>query len=213
MDIELQNLEVELCRIAEISATRVVGDAAGRPVELHVLARPGRHPKQLVRDIQSVALASLGIEIDRRIVSVVQLEEEDLEGVRGGGPSRTVFVGVTAQVTATRCLARVTLTQDGEEAVGAAEGSAAATAQHRLVAQATLDALRQLNPGAAPPDLDGAQIVRIGHRDVAVVTVILFIGAREHAVSGSALVRDHWEAEALARAVLNATNRRLLLVQ
>lgn len=180
MDSELQNLEVELCRIAEISATRVVGDAAGRPVELHVLARPGRHPKQLVRDIQSVALASLGIEIDRRIVSVVQLEDEDLEGVSGGGPSRTIFIGVTAEVTATRCAARVTLTQDGEEAVGSAEGSAAATAQHRLVA---------------------------------VVTVIQFIGAREHAVAGSALVRDHWEAEALARAVLNATNRTLLLVQ
>ena len=120
---------------------------------------------------------------------------------------------MTAQVTATRCVARVTLTQGGEEAVGTAEGSAAATTQHRLVAQATLDALRQLNPGAAPPDLDGAHIVRIGHRDVAVVTVILFIGVREHAVSGSALVRDHWEAEALARAVLNATNRSLLFVK
>ena len=45
------------------------------------------------------------------------------------------------------------------------------TARHRLVATATIDALRQLDPAAECIDVDHAQIVRVGQLDVAVVTV------------------------------------------
>src|ERR1700710_2477604 len=70
---EVLQLERELCRLPEISAARVVTDQNGRPTEVHILADPAKHAKQGGRDVQSVALASFGIEIDRRIVSVVQL--------------------------------------------------------------------------------------------------------------------------------------------
>ena len=47
----------------------------------------GKHAKQVARDIQSVAMASFGLELDRRIISVVQLDtgEGDDEGRGGGG--------------------------------------------------------------------------------------------------------------------------------
>ena len=70
---EVLELERELCRLPEISAARVVVDGSGRPTEVHILADTAKHAKQVVRDVQSVALASFGIELDRRIVSVVQL--------------------------------------------------------------------------------------------------------------------------------------------
>ena len=57
-DVELQDLEREICRLPDISAARIVVGDAGQPVEVHVLALPGKHPKQVVRDIQSVALAA-----------------------------------------------------------------------------------------------------------------------------------------------------------
>src|SRR5271165_1907215 len=71
--LDVQAIENEITRLPEIVACRIVADPLGRPLEVHVLAHPGKHPKQVVRDIQSVALASFGLEIDRRIVSVVQL--------------------------------------------------------------------------------------------------------------------------------------------
>ena len=70
---EVLELERELCRLPEVSAARVVTDTVGRPTEVHILANGAKHAKQVVRDVQSVALASFGIELDRRIVSVVQL--------------------------------------------------------------------------------------------------------------------------------------------
>src|SRR5262245_35272954 len=71
--LDLTEVEAELCRLPDVTAVRLVADPIGRPVEVHVLAHAGKPAKQIVRDVQSVALASFGLEFDRRIVSVVQL--------------------------------------------------------------------------------------------------------------------------------------------
>jgi hypothetical protein len=214
-DAEVLELERELCRLPEISAARVVVDPSGRPTEVHILADTSKHAKQVVRDVQSVALASFGIEVDRRIVSVVQLGST----TNGNGHSevtvditdgfRPVLVSSTAETSGLRSLVRVTLARGDDEAVGFAEGSIATTARHRLIATATVDALRQLETAAECLDIDSAQIVRVGAHDVAIVVVVFVLPPSEQLVSGSAIVRDHTEADAVVRAVLDATNRRL----
>src|SRR5271169_2416676 len=75
--LDVQAIENEVSRLPEVVACRIVSDSLGQPVEVHVLAHSGKHPKQVVRDVQSVAMASFGVDIDRRIVSVVQLTPED----------------------------------------------------------------------------------------------------------------------------------------
>ncbi len=162
---EVLELERELCRLPEVSAARVVTDTVGHATEVHILATGAKHAKQVVRDVQSVALASFGIELDRRIVSVVQLGD-DGEHVVAGPPTvelhRAVLGNVVSEVTGLRSLVRVTLARDDEEAVGFAEGSVASSARYRLVAAATIDALRQLQNAAECLDIDSAQIVRVG---------------------------------------------------
>lgn len=210
-DDELRELERELCRLPDVSAARIVSDAVGRPTEVHILAHTGKHAKQVVRDVQSVALASFGLELDRRIVSVVQLG-----GNGNGEPTapptpgfRPVIQTINAETSDLRALVRVTLGLGDEQALGFAEGSVASSVRHRLVAGATLDALRQLAPSAEAVDVDSAQIVRVGQYDVAVVTVVFVAPPLEQVVSGSAIVRLNAEPDAVARAVLDATNRRL----
>lgn len=209
-ELDLTDVEREICRLEDVSIARIVADPAGRVTEVHVVAEPGKHPKQIVRDVQSVALASFGLELDRRIVSVVQLGNlgVDGDGAASGTP-RPSIVAITAEANGLRSLVRVTLARDDDEAVGFAEGSIATTARHRLVATATVDALRQLEPGAECIDVDHAQIVRVGSHDVAVVTVVFVVPPTEQIVSGSAIVRPQQEADAVARAILDATNRRL----
>lgn len=210
-DLDLADVEREICRLPDVSIARIVAEPSGRVTEVHVVAHPGKHPKQIVRDVQSVALASFGIEIDRRVISVVQLGAGMVEGEIPAG-NRPSIVAITAEASGLRSLVRVTLARDDDEAVGFAEGSIATTARHRLVATATVDALRQLEPAAECIDVDHAQIVRVGSHDVAVVTVVFVVPPSEQIVSGSAMVRPQQEADAVARAVLDATNRRLALV-
>jgi hypothetical protein len=206
-ELDLADIEREICRLPDVSIARLVAEDDGRITEVHVVAHPGKHPKQIVRDVQSIALASFGIEFDRRIISVVQLGRNLLDQEPAG--IRPSIVAITAEANGLRSLVRVTLVREDEEAVGFAEGSIATTARHRLVATATVDALRQLEAGAECIDVDHAQIVRVGAHDIAVVTVVFVAPPSEQIVSGSAIVRPQQEADAVARAVLDATNRRL----
>jgi hypothetical protein len=210
-ELDLTEVEREICRLPDVSIVRLVAEGDGRVSEVHVVAHPGKHPKQIVRDVQSIALASFGLELDRRVISVVQLGGNVLEDASTLRP-RPSIVAITAEASGMRSLVRVTLALDDEEAVGFAEGSIATTARHRLVALATVDALRQLEAAAECVDIDHAQVIRIGAHDVAVVTVVYVIPPAEQLVSGSAIVRPQQEADAIARAVLDATNRRLAYV-
>lgn len=212
--VDLRDLERELCRVPDVTGARIVTDEAGRPVEVHVLARPGKPAKQVVRDVQSVALASFGLDLDRRIVSVVQLEEAGNGAAVTGAEVdirqfRPQIQAIDTEGSGLRMLVRVTLAYDDEEAAGFAEGSIATRARHRLVAAATIDALRQLLPVAECLDIDSAEVVRVGAQDVAVVTIMFVVPPEEQVISGSAIVRLQQNADAVARAVLDATNRRL----
>ena len=206
-ELDLTEVEREICRLPDVSIVRIVAEPDGRVSEVHVVAHQGKHPKQIVRDVQSIALASFGLELDRRVISVVQLGGSILDESSTPDP-RPSIVAITAEASGMRSLVRVTLAVGEEEAVGFAEGSIATTARHRLVALATVDSLRQLEPAA----VDHAEVIRIGAHDVAVVTVVYVIPPAEQLVSGSAIVRPQQEADAVSRAVLDATNRRLAYV-
>jgi len=75
----LPELEDSLRAIPGVRAASVVTGADARPTEVHVLANPGKPAKQVVRDVQSVAMAQYGLDIDHRIVSVVQIPENAVE--------------------------------------------------------------------------------------------------------------------------------------
>jgi hypothetical protein len=215
VDLDLTEVERELCRLPEVNAARIVADPVGRPTEVHILASSAKAAKQVARDIQSVAMATFGLELDRRIISIVQLEGgqgDELVADTAAmvvGSARVTISGITAEQNGMRNLVRVTLRRDDSEGTGFAEGSVATSARHRLVAQATLDALRQLMPAADAADVEMATVLRVGMRDVAVASVVFVIPPYEEIVSGSAVVRGPNEADAVARAVLDATNRRL----
>jgi hypothetical protein len=206
-DSDATALESELCRLPDVVAARLVTDDIGRPLEIHVLAHTGKHAKQIVRDVQSVALASFGLDIDRRIVSVVQLAPNGDSAPAPEAPSRIKAQGIEVSTTGLRTSIRVTLSSDGH-ATGFAEGAAAAATRPRLVAAATLDALRQIEPAATRLDVVEADITSVGAHDIALVTVVSVDGAMESYLVGSAIVRQSPD-DALVRAVLDAVNRRL----
>ena len=211
----LEELEQVLSRLPDVSAARIVGDAQGRPVEVHVLAASDKHPKQIVRDVQSLAMASFGIDLDRRMVSVVRLDGDAPRDRAAAGPGepRVILRSIAADQHDHRTVMRVTLAAGDRELVGTASGSLSSSARLRLAALATLDALSQAMSIAEAADVETAVLVRSTEREVAVVNVIFGLSDHEEAVSGSAVVREAGEIDAVVRAVLDATNRRLPMLQ
>ncbi len=214
-ELDLRALEAEFCRLPDVMAARVVADDAGRPVEIHVLAGTGKHVKQVVRDIQSVALASFGIDIDRRIVSVVQLGgngPDEALPERGESARRMRIVSIETSSAGVRGSVKVTLGADTSEATGFAEGPMAAATRPRLVAFATLDALRQLEPAAEQLDVASAELSHSANGDVVLITLVVVDPPHEWLLTGSAIVHNVSD-DAVVRGVLDAVNRRLRRVQ
>ncbi|MGH3990581.1 MAG: hypothetical protein ACRDTZ_25180 [Pseudonocardiaceae bacterium] len=209
----LPELEDALRQIPGVKAASVVTSPDAVPTEVHVLAAPGKAAKQVVRDVQSLAMARYDLDIDHRIVSVVQIGEEDPPVLvpepesdeDAGQSSRPAIVAVMVRSGPGVTEASVTLSAGDCLFEGRAEGPAGHSQRPRLVAVATLNAVEDLL--GQPCEVDSAAIVSTGSRDVA-LTVLTVVVPRtgEQVLTGSALVRGD-DANAIVRSVLAALNR------
>jgi hypothetical protein len=157
-----QEIERLLCALEGIASARVSTDGYGRITAIHILAEAGFHPKQVVRNIESALSAGLGVTIDRRVVSVAQLQEgaEPPEGrpapaassngngavSHPGGQSRgrLVFVSYDARTQPNReSLCRVTVRQHKEEFTGSATGGTTLLGRAQAAARALFSAITE----------------------------------------------------------------------
>lgn len=212
----LPDLEESLRQIPGIRAVSVVTGPDARPTEVHVLTTPGKPPKQVVRDVQSLALAQHEIDIDHRIVSVVQIGEAEAPAPGTGAEEaqaeesspRPAVGSIGVRTSHGECHVEVTLVAGDASFTGSALGPTSAPARARVVAAATLAALKELL--GLRCEVDSAQVVAAGAREVALTVLTLAVPRTgDQVLTGSAPVRGD-AADAVARSVLDALNRQLL---
>jgi hypothetical protein len=211
-------MERDLARIPAVSSARVVIDD-DELREVHIVCAVGRSPKLVGRDVQSLLAAQWGVDIDHRKVSVVQLEgdpdavEEEAPAPAdravsaspasspSGAPS-IASVAVTA--TGQSAEAAVTVKLGGRSATGRTKGVPSWTAQRRLTAEATLEALAELDHRLTGYGVAEVTAVRMGTEDVVIVTVSGWADGLEVNVAGAASIGPAGELRAAADAVLRA---------
>lgn len=199
-----EEFEETIAQLESVEAARVVRKG-GNIVELHVLASPSKSPKQVSRDIQSLAMAKFGVNIDRRVISVVQLA---VDAIQKNSVPRPALLRIKESTDQTRATLTVTLGWHDGEHVGSASGPDAASARLRLVGEATLHAMESIFTETPPLALDSVGTASVGMRTV-LIAVIVFAGKTgEELVVGSALSSGDDDAAAV-KAVLDALNRRL----
>lgn len=228
----LPELEDSLRQIPGVKAASVVTGPDAVPTEVHVLAAPGKPAKQIVRDVQSLSLARYDIDIDHRIVSVVQIGDDQANtplqgnGVALQGPDgldassdiadedsdgdaapRPSIAAIMVRSGKGETEASVTLATGDELFEGTSKGPAGQTHRARLVAIATLDAVSELL--GQPCEVESSTIVATGTREVALTVLTMAVPRTgEQVLTGSAVVRGD-DADAVARSVLAALNRQL----
>jgi hypothetical protein len=200
--VNLRDFEEKVRRLPGIEAARVVTEA-GAVVEIHVLTGLNKAAKQVVRDVQSLAQAAFGLSIDRRIISVVQLPDPDLS--QGDRP---VVIDVSELTDGNRTKVAVTLGWQGDTLIGEVAGAAAHTTRNRLVAEATIEALRQAIQETTAIGVAAVDIPVLGSRPVAIAQIVMVNEGTERLMVGSALVNGE-SNRAVVRAVLDALNRHI----
>ncbi|MDQ3940701.1 MAG: hypothetical protein M3238_05035 [Actinomycetota bacterium] len=208
-DGQLARLEDALRQITGVTKVHVVG--TDTPSEIHVVAQAGRSPKQIVRDIQSVASASIGISVDHRVVSIVQLEEADTNGATQIRP-RTVLDSVVVASRGSAGWVKVRLRLPNAELH---EGTAPSANSREGRAKAAVAALLLALEGPltevnAQVEIDQVMVYAMGNEGLVWLTGTFTQNRATTPISGAAIVVDD-TATAAAHASLHALNRVLRL--
>lgn len=206
----VDEIERLIGQLAGVQSARVVINDWGAIEEIHVLSSTERTAKQVVRDVESSLAARWGINVDHKKVSVAQLTDAapPISALR----VKLMGVQLALDNRLGRAEAKVTLGRaddDKEVYEGEAQGSGSRTGILRVVAEAALNAVNQV---VEPPNvlaLEEVSAVGLSHRELVVVTMMLVSPRRhEEVLVGAVTVRGE-PANAAAKAVLDAVNRRL----
>lgn len=200
--VKYSELEDSLGRLPDVDAVRVVGDN-GHVAEVHVLAVPGKPAKQVVRDVQSLAMAAYGLAVDRRVISVVQIQDDQITQV-----DRPSILDIAETPNGNFIEISVSLGWRSEVFRGASTGPASAETRPRLVGEATLKGLEQALNGDVALALSNIETVTVGPRTVALAVVVMVTNGEERTLIGSAMLATD-PSSAAVRAVLDAVNRQV----
>ena len=224
-DLDVDAMERDVARIPAVSSARVVVEDQ-QVVEVHIVCGPGRSPKLINRDVQSLLAARWGVDIDHRKVSVVQLSEGDdeidltadtaaepqpeppprPEAPRTAATAGARVVEVSLSVSDDQCQASVTVADGDRQATGHASGVPSLEGQRRVSAGAALVALANLDPGLTAFGVADVSSMTVAHERIIVTTICGWRDGGERTIVGASTVGTLGELRAAAESVLRAVS-------
>lgn len=201
--LDVLRIEDAVARRPGVDAVRLV-PGRHRPVEeLHVVVAPDQSHDAVRRDIQALLLDHFELPVDWHAIRTVPRPRTAAPADRPTEATRLVLEAVNLGLRGRDTTVQVEL-RDGEALVDGTAGPVPAHALLQGVADATCAAVaRQVARELTATSVD---VVAAGPDRVALVTVVASDGRGRQQLTGSAIVHGA-EADAVARAVLDATNR------
>lgn len=201
-----QMYETVIKQIKGVISTRVVLDRDGNFEEIHILSNVERSPKQIVRDVETVIIVAFGITLDHKIISVVQIGEENLKF--SGENWRPYMQSINTSVSKQQTEVTVTVLVKDKILEGKASGSNSPLNRMRMVAEAVLNAMEKYFEGKVHFSADEIARVKFGGDEIVVVSVFLVCPEIEVTLLGASFIKGD-EGEAVCKATLNAINRKI----
>jgi len=187
---------------------KFVDDDKGNVVELHVLASKSIHAKQLVRNIESALLSKYNYSIDRKIISIAQIESELYSQ-----PERLKFQALNLRYTSnSEVIVNVELAKDNEVYSASESVNTLNTDIKFAVANATLSSVHQFLNNKNIFKTVKVQTQSLCERDI-IISVVSYREAKstEELLVGACFVTSDPNI-ATVKAVLNTINRKIELL-
>lgn len=200
-----QELQQAIERIQGVISARVILDASHEILEVHIVATTERHPKRIVRDVESLLCARYGIRVDYRKISLVQLDVPE----RDAGDHRLRFISAIPTPAAGDGV-EVTLQASRERYVGSAAVCPKDSHQPAAyaAASATLRAVQEAIGQTIPLAVQGIEIVQTENHQVCLAVVSAMTARGPECLAGTCIVGGDL-LEAASKAALDAINRRI----
>lgn len=171
--------------------------------EVHILANNLRAPKQIVRDIESSLLASFDYRIDRKVISIAQIQTDESKTIR-----RIKYDGISVNTSGNIIECIVKLIYEEQEYSASETAVKTAGNKKKIVAASTIKAVEAILGHASLFDIQDVLVNT--NKDITIVSVIvnMIAGDNEESLVGSTIVKNDIN-ESIAKATLDAINRRI----
>jgi hypothetical protein len=204
-------LEEDLYAIRDVVVARVTGLDGDHPPEISLLVRPDADTEGVDRLVREAVRARCGpltpsLRIQPLAVTAPPDQAHPASPTATGPRARLCTVTTVTDGEGLR--AEVTLAC-GREVRGTASGRHGPSGWPVTIAEATLAAVGQLDPHAAAAFVESVDVIDSRGRQIVVVLLVIRGERHDEQLFGAALLRSHDVANGVARAVLDATNRRL----
>jgi hypothetical protein len=196
------DLEKMINRLAGVILSKVVTDARSDISEIHILANYQRSPKQIVRDVQSLAATSFDMNLEHRIISVAQIADDSMLEIG----IRLKIKDFDVSWAGNKVTMSVTLAGIDRVAKGTATGMNTAPSRNLAAARACIAALHEFLTLESTFDVIDIQKLRIAGVDSYSVAVSYNDKGEDQILLGASIVRDG-DYNAIIAATLDAVNR------
>lgn len=200
MNVEIieQNLE----KLDSVVSSKLVIGENNSIDEIHVVSNGSRNVKQIVRDIQSVLIATYNIQIDHKKISIAEIMDDNLRKKE----CRLKIVSVSRNNSGQRATIEVVLNSPRGEFRNSASGIYAGRNIDRMIVDATLRTIEEACGYDEIFILEDIKAVNIS-TDKAVLIVIMCVeNGKEQRLCGSCMIKSDYN-EAVVKATLDAINR------
>lgn len=202
--LEPADLERLIAQVRGVHAARLVAGQGGLIDEVHVVGTPSRNPKQIVRDIESILYVRGGVRVDHRKISLVQIADP---APIAAPRLRIVDVRQDSSPECTGVTVTLRLRDREVEGLGISRPGQPADLP-LLAAYATLHAISAVFGQPGQVYLERLQRQPFGDLEVYLAQLTRDADGVAETLLGVSVLRDD-ELFAVARAVLDAVNRRL----
>lgn len=197
-----QEIKMLICKLSDIRHCSVVCSSSNEVEEIHVLAGVNRNIKQLVRDIQSAINAKFGINIDYKVISIAQVNENDFK------ETRLQLHGISVKNIEKSIEAIVTLAYADNVYEGKIVRVKSKNNKFKAIAEATLLALENYLKIGQTFYIEDARSTSISSGELCICVIGYVFDGKEELLSGCSLINAD-ENEAVVKAVLSAVNRKI----
>ena len=211
---EIEEVEKSLKNLNDILFVKMMLSEEKDINEIHVITKDSSNPKKIIRDIESFLLAKYNIQVDYRKISIAQVKDEGIkeEQIKEESESslRLIFSDIKVAATGNHFEVVVQLESNGKIYEGKVSGINWDQNQEYLVAKATLEGISSYLESSIFFQIDEIKKIRLDSKDIVIVSINLINSKRKESLVGSTVIRDDFN-KALVKAILKATNRRILL--
>jgi hypothetical protein len=196
--VNVKTLEDIITNMPGVKAAKIVGEE-GLLKEIHVVANMDKTPKQIARDVETVVFASTGNKLDRKIISVAQIESKDKREIRSFKLEK-----LECSTEDKNFIVRVSIEYGSEDLSGEASGQKTSRNIPKIIGMSIINALGEMYDYAI--SMDDSMRVHLAGKEFELCHLTRDRNGKEESIVGCAeCISDDYKN--VAEAVLDALGK------